>query len=393
MFPSQSPYRIDQVVAAPWWMAALFLLQLGLGAAMSWAGATGRRRLWWTFATSLLTLVALFFTLASWGNSDIVKLSHFFGSTPGAGTKGEPFWLLVGPLVLTLPYRMAAVHGLVAAGYAAAPILLAWRWKVLAWGGWWSLLICCSPMLRGFLQNGLTRQALALLLLLPLMLWSGRLVDLRRSVIVVGVVWSAMVHTTFPVNLLLSLSPLLTQIRSLAKSGHPVRWALSLGAVALLMLAVLPIAWQKLVIYASSESFFSHYPVLPGVQRLQWALALGIVLTCWQKRLDALQLLRCSLSRQLALFGLLLLSIQASIHWQFFPQIAFRLADGVGFFLLITYLAWIHRYKAYFFALPALLITLHYWFFGRILEADSLACGLNDDFLCIPDRWPWQVRY
>ncbi|MFS6826538.1 hypothetical protein [Cyanobium sp. ATX-6F1] len=62
-------------------------------------------------------------------------------------------------------------------------------------------------MLRGFLQNAHTRQALALLLLLPLMLWAGRLVDPRRPVIAVGVIWSALVHTTFPINLLLSLSP------------------------------------------------------------------------------------------------------------------------------------------------------------------------------------------
>ncbi len=391
-FPTESPFRIDQVTAAPLLMAGLFGCQLAAATWMSWAGVKGRRRGWWIGAGVLLGLVALFFTLASWGNSDITKLSHFLPHDL-ALVKGEPFWQATAPLVSLLPYRMAAVHGLVAAGYAAAPILLAWRWRALAWGGWWSLLICCSPLLRSFLQNGVTRQALALLLLLPLMLWAGRLVDLRRPVIAVGVLWSALVHSTFPPNLLLSLSPLLLRDRGTGSTIRRWRWLLTLGALAALLMAVAPIAWEKIASYAASESFFSHYSVLREVQRLQWALALGMALTCWQRHLGAKQLLSCSLSRQLALFSLLFLLIQASVEWEWFPQITFRLADGVGFFLLITYLAWIHRYQASAFLLPALLVTLHYWLFGRILNTESLACGANDAFLCIPDRWPWQVRY
>lgn len=247
--------------------------------------------------------------------------------------------------------------------------------------------------MRSFLQNGVTRQALALLLLLPLMLWAGRLVDLRRPVIAIGVIWSALVHSTFPPNLLLSLSPLLLRDRGTGPTIRRWRWLLTMGALAALLMAVAPIAWEKIASYAASESFFSHYSVLREVQRLQWALALGMALTCWQRHLGAMQLLSCSLSRQLALFSLLFLLIQASVEWEWFPQITFRLADGVGFFLLITYLAWIHRYQAYAFLLPALLVTLHYWLFGRILNTESLACGANDSFLCIPDRWPWQVRY
>ncbi|MCP9849551.1 hypothetical protein [Cyanobium sp. Morenito 9A2] len=392
-FPTEGPFRIDQVTAAPLLMAGLFGCQLAAAAWMSWAGVNGRRRGWWIGAAVLLSLVALFFTLASWGTSDITKLSHGFAIYPGGGTKGEPFWLLVGPLVLALPYRMAAVHGLVAAGYAAAPLLLAWRWRALAWGGWSSLLICCSPLLRSFLQNGVTRQALALLLLLPLMLWSGRLVELRRPLIAVGVLWSALVHSTFPTNLLLSLSPLLLRDRATGTAPGRWRWWLTMGVLAALLIAVAPIAWQKVSVYAARETFFSHYAVLREVQRLQWALALGLALTCWQRHLGVMRLLKCSLSRQLALFSVLFLLIQASVEWEWFPQITFRLADGVGFFLLITYLAWIHRYQAYAYLLPALLVTLHYWLFGRILNTETLACGANDSFLCIPDRWPWEVRY
>jgi hypothetical protein len=65
----------------------------------------------------------------------------------------------------------------------------------------------------------------------------------------------------------------------------------------------------------------------------------------------------------------------------------------VGFFLLLSFIAWIHHYQAHWCALPALIITLFYWLDDRILASANLGCGRNDDFLCVPDRWPWQIRY
>jgi hypothetical protein len=38
-------------------------------------------------------------------------------------------------------------------------------------------------------------------------------------------------------------------------------------------------------------------------------------------------------------------------------------------------------------------VTFQYWLEGRILASGELGCGSNDEFLCIPDRWPWQVHY
>ena len=43
--------------------------------------------------------------------------------------------------------------------------------------------------------------------------------------------------------------------------------------------------------------------------------------------------------------------------------------------------------------LPALLVTLQYWLTDRLLASHALPCGRNDEFLCVPDRWPWQLRY
>jgi hypothetical protein len=129
------------------------------------------------------------------------------------------------------------------------------------------------------------------------------------------------------------------------------------------------------------------------VGRLQRALALGLVLACVQRRLDPRQLLGCALTQQLLLFGLLYVGLQVSIAQLWLPQITSRLADGVGFFLLVLYLGWLARYRAHWCLLPALYVTLQYWLENRILASGALACGFNDDFLCLPDRWPWQVRW
>lgn len=51
------------------------------------------------------------------------------------------------------------------------------------------------------------------------------------------------------------------------------------------------------------------------------------------------------------------------------------------------------RYRSLHWLWPALVVTLHYWLFTRIIPSGGLACGRDDAFLCIPDRWPWQVRY
>jgi hypothetical protein len=349
-------------------------------------------------------LAAVFFTLGSWGNSDTTRFSHYMEWQPERAPP-EPFWRLVRPLVLLLPYRMAAIQGLVAAGFATAPILLARHWRVPSWAGWWSLLICCSPMLRGFLQNAHTRQALALLVLLPLMLWLARQISMPRAWIVAGAALSALIHTTVVLNLAISLAPLLFR---LAEVGDQVlvglrglswhrcwqRWPLMLLAASGLVLVLLaaPVALNRFHDYAADE-YFNNYTVRPIVHRLQRALAFSLVLACIQKRLDPRRLLLCPITGLLLFYGLLYLGIQASITHLWLPQITSRLADGVAFYQLITFLAWIHHYRAYWCVIPPLYVSFQYWFEGRILPSARFACSLNDEFLCIPDRWPWQVRY
>lgn len=394
-FPTASPFRVDQVTAAPALLAALASAQVVVAAGMDLSARRAWRRLWWSGVVVFLILTLLFFTLATWGTSDTTKLSYLFGVNRAGGTIGEPLWWLIGPALVHLPYRMALVHGLVACAYAASMLRLATLWRLPAWGGWWALFLLCSPLLRSFLQNGITRQALSTLLLLPLFLRLSGLQPVRKPLVGISAVGAALSHTTFPFSLGLALSPLLVgsgASRWLASLRRRRLWLL-VPPLLLVLVVVFPVALKKLAIYASEGSFFSSYALLPEVRHLQWAMALGVAGACWQRRLEPRLLLRCSLSRLLLLFAGLYGLLQLAVEREWFASIAFRLSDGVGFFLLVVFVAWLVRHNSLPWLWPALLVTLYGWLFIRILPSGALACGQDDAFLCIPDRWPWQVRY
>jgi len=406
-FPSEAPYRVDQVMAAPAAMGLAFLALVLNAAGISWAALArgGRRWLWWALAGLQLLLVASFFTLASWGTSDVTKLSHFLAFDLSM-VRGEPFWTLLAPLLVRLPYRMALVHGLVVAGYAAAGLLLARAWSAAAWGGWWALLLCGSPLMRNFLQNGVSRQALATLLLLPSLLWAGRLLVVPgtrlRPVAVVGAVWALLVHNSTPASLPLALLPRLLA----SPAGHSVpgrrlgrRRAVLLGVAVLLVALVLllagtgPVVLAKLQAYISRESYYHRYPLTVSVGRLQLAMAIGVVLTLWRRRLGWRALLACGHSRQLAVFGLLYLLLQRALALDWQGPLLSRFTDPVGFFLLVIWLAWLARHRCLWAVLPALVVTLDHWLLELLPESLTLNCGSDDAFLCIPDRWPWRIDY
>jgi hypothetical protein len=177
-------------------------------------------------------------------------------------------------------------------------------------------------------------------------------------------------------------------------AGLRRRWPWLLAGIVVvgLLLAIAPVALDRFFDYARDE-YFNNYSQRGIVGRFQRALAYGLVLGCVQARLDPRRLLRCPITLLLLVFGLLYLAIQASITHLWLPQITSRLADGVAFFMLILYISWLHHHRAYWGLFPPLYIALQYWLEGRILYSASFDCGQDDQFLCIPDRWPWQVRY
>ncbi|MEB3303995.1 MAG: hypothetical protein VKK99_05310 [Cyanobacteriota bacterium] len=403
-FPEIAPFRVDQVIQAPLPMAYLFIAQGLTALLIQIAGILQRRRLWLGAVVTFLMLVLVFFTLASWGNSDTTRFSHYMEWDPERAPP-ELLWRFLRPLLLLLPYRMAAVQGLVATAFAAAPILLAAHWRAWPWAGWWSLLITCSPLLRGFLQNAHTRQALAVVLLLPLFLQAARLVRIDRRWVGLGVILSALSHNTFVLNLPISLLPLVVRLpevlkrlvespRALSLAGLRRRWPWLLAAIVVvgLLLAIAPTALDRFFDYASDD-YFNSYSQRAIVGRFQRALAYGLLVGCVQARLDPRRLLRCPITLLLLVFGLIYLAIQASITQLWLPQITSRLADGVAFFMLILYISWLHRYRGYWGLFPPLYIAIQYWLEGRILYSATFDCGHDDQFLCVPDRWPWQVRY
>lgn len=403
-FPTRAPFRIDQVTAAPLPLTLLTLALVATTVVMTLAARNGRRRQWAAGAILLPLLVTLLFGLGAWGTSDVTKLSRFFALDRGGGTRGELFWWLVGPLIPALPYRMALVHGLVAGAYALMAILLARRWGARAWAGWWALLVVFSPLLRTFLQNGVSRQALMTLLLVPLLLWAGRLAPVRRGWVAAATIVAAGIHTTFVPTAVLALAPRLLAGRDPAASPGEPAWrslrgrrligigALVLALAGLLVLAA-PMAWMKLQTYTLQESFFSSYALALPVARLQLAMLIGAAMVCWQRRLGWRLLLGCGHSRQLAGFFLLLLLIQESLRQGWVPPITSRLADTAGLFLLIVWLAWLEHHRARWAVLPTLLVTLNYWLLDRLPESLTVTCGHNDSFFCLPDRWPWQIRW
>jgi hypothetical protein len=149
----------------------------------------------------------------------------------------------------------------------------------------------------------------------------------------------------------------------------------------------------KLDSYWSQQGYANSYPLAAAVGRLQLAMAIGVVLSCRQRRVGLARFLACDRGRQLVLYALIYGLVEGALALGLVPQITSRLADPAGVFLLIVWLAWLERYRCIWASLPALLVTLDYWLVERLAGSQALHCGSNDTFLCVPDRWPWQVHY
>jgi hypothetical protein len=407
-FPERGPYRVDQVRSDPAGLILLFALELALAWLIDGASRRGLVVAQRVGAGLLVLTVGLIFMLASWGLGDVTRLSYLLVENPST-TFGwrEPFWTLLAPLIRFLPYRFSFVHGVVAACYAAAILWLAHRLRSPAWGGWWALMVVHSPLLRNFLQSGVTRQALVALLLMPLMLWCAggpRLSALRTLALTM---LAALCHGSFLLSLGVALSPLVVTgqhwlhqrhlwLRRLRRSQlrHAV-WIAGAGSVGVgaWMVGNAEGLLTRLNSYLWEQEYYPLFLLRPEVDQLLLVLVMVIVAVCYLKRIGLTACLHSAPFLSMALFFVILIIFRFSIQYAWMPQLTSRFQDAVGLYLLILFFVWICSLGLQRAAVLPLAVTLQYWLFDRLAFSGLLACGRNDEFLCVPDRLPWHVIY
>ena len=113
----------------------------------------------------------------------------------------------------------------VAGGFALVPLLLARVLQRPQWGGLWALLVLWSPLLRNFLQNGVTRQALATVLITPLLMRVAGWCPIGWGWVAAAVAGSGLAHNSLPITTILALVPALTA-RDCCRTqeGEPSFW-------------------------------------------------------------------------------------------------------------------------------------------------------------------------
>ena len=388
-FPTEAPYRIDQVTNNPGLMLSLAIGQLFLAGVLSLVKAP---RIWWTTAGLQLITIAVFFTLASWGTSDIARFSHHLAINPNEVLQ-EPAWIAIAPLITTLPYRLAFVHGLVSAGFALIPLLLARHWRRPHWGGWWALLVVWSPLLRNFLQNGVTRQALATLLITPLLLRSAGWSHPAWLWVGIAIAGSGLSHNSLAVTAALAVVPLLTRPALLTSSKN--RNALLFLAVLVVGTALLafshPAIQQKLNHYLFETGYYNTYGLRNEVLGLELTALIAVLLTVWRAKLNLRSMAACHDCRTLLAYTLMLGLVQLSMATGVLAPIVSRCLDPIGLFWLLALLAWTSRHHCAWTLIPVLAVVGESFIDDRILSLED--CIGGDQFMCPPDRWPWQINY
>ena len=386
-FPSEAPYRIDQVTSNPEAMLALALGQLVLAACMRWW--LGRR--WWWLAAGLVALSTLFFTLANWGTSDITRFSHYLAISPGE-VLDEPLWIAAAPLISALPYRLASLHGLVAGGYALVPLMLSRATQRLQWGGLWALLVLWSPLLRNFLQNGVTRQALATVLITPLLLRVAGWCQIGWGWVAAAVAGSALAHNSLPITTTLALVPVLTRPGLLQNTGRRTITLASLLVLVSIGIALSqPAVIEKLSNYLFEASYFNTYGLRKAVFGLELSALVAVALTIWRARLRPAAMAADHDARTLFAYSLLLGLIQLSMATGVLAPILSRCLDPIGLFWMLSLMVWTARQGCAWALLPALAVVGESFIDDRILRLED--CIGGDQFMCLPDRWPWQVEW
>ena len=276
-FPSEAPYRIDQVTSNPEAMLALAIGQLAAGGLHGVVvGSPLVSVVWWHSArcSSPWPTGAPATSPAS---------ATTWRLTPGE-VLDEPLWIAAAPLISALPYRLASLHGLVAGGYALVPLMLSRATQRPQWGGLWALLVLWSPLLRNFLQNGVTRQALATVLITPLLLRVAGWCQIGWGWVAAAVAGSALAHNSFPITTTLALVPvLLTRPGLLQNTGRRTITLASLLVLVSIGIALSqPAVIEKLSNYLFEASYFNTYGLRKAVFGLELSALVAVALTIWR---------------------------------------------------------------------------------------------------------------
>ena len=241
-----------------------------------------------------------------------------------------------------------------------------------------------------FFQNAHSRQALASLPAVPLLLWSLRLIRWNPGLILGAAGLALGMHVSAAPTLLLALIPACPVIIS---GLHQHKRQAFVGGLLAACLAL--VLWTPLVAKFQAyegNGFFSTYLIKPQVLRNELLIVGTMVLVWLRQRFSWQELWSQREGFALITYLFLFVGLQGSLIWKWFPQLTFRFGDTVGCFLLLSFLAWLHRRNALIFLLPLLALNLFVWM-DRVLWPEGLDCGRDDDFLCVPDRWPWLIHY
>jgi hypothetical protein len=83
--------------------------------------------------------------------------------------------------------------------------------------------------------------------------------------------------------------------------------------------------------------------------------------------------------------------VQLSMATGVLAPIVSRCLDPIGLFWLLALLAWTCRHHCAWTLIPVLAVVGESFIDDRILSLED--CIGGDQFMCPPDRWPWQIKY
>ena len=124
---------------------------------------------------------------------------------------------------------------------------------------------------------------------------------------------------------------------------------------------------------------------------LELSALVAVALTIWRARLRPAAMAADHDARTLFAYSLLLGLIQLSMATGVLAPILSRCLDPIGLFWMLSLMVWTARQGCAWALLPALAVVGESFIDDRILRLED--CIGGDQFMCLPDRWPWQVEW